>query len=136
MGTYAGGSEICDKNLLITNGSDDALILICQNLLGASKKVLIPVPTYEHFVVNAEATGSQMIKFTQKNLFSNELSELASQIDYHSPDLVYLVSPNNPTGTLWPSSSVKSLVSSYTMTVFIVFIVDEAYFEFGDGAPA
>lgn len=131
VATHGGNTQISDKNLLITNGSDDALILICQRFSGNGKRVLIPLPTYEHFVVNVEATGSDVRKFSQKNLFCNELAELRAQIDYHSPNLVYLVSPNNPTGTVWPSSSVKTLVSAYSQTVFIV---DEAYFEFGDGS--
>jgi len=49
---------IKEENLIITNGSDEALILICQKFLTSPNKVvLIPLPTYEHFVLNAEATN-------------------------------------------------------------------------------
>ena len=57
------GKEIKEVNLLITNGSDEALILICQKFLDASKSALIPMPSYEHFVLNAEATGAKVTKF-------------------------------------------------------------------------
>ena len=46
-----------NEELMVTNGSDDALILICQTYLqysaGQKRHVLTPTPTYEHFCVNA-----------------------------------------------------------------------------------
>jgi histidinol-phosphate/aromatic aminotransferase/cobyric acid decarboxylase-like protein len=49
-----------NENLMVTNGSDDALILICQTYLKhdalGMKHVLTPTPTYEHFCVNALGT--------------------------------------------------------------------------------
>ena len=120
-----------EKNLIITNGSDDALILICHKYLNANKKALIPLPTYEHFLLNAEATGGKVTKYFQKNMFQNSMEEVTSQLDYVTPDLVYLVSPNNPTGTVWQPKEVESLLKSYPNTMFIL---DEAYFEFGDGS--
>jgi len=120
-----------EKNLIITNGSDDALILICHKYLNSNKKALIPLPTYEHFVLNAEATGGKVTKYFQKNIFENNMTEIISQLDYNTPDLVYLVSPNNPSGTVWQPKEIESLLKSYPN---VVFILDEAYFEFGDGS--
>ena len=122
--------NISEKNLIITNGSDDALILLCHRYLNSNKKAVIPLPTYEHFVLNAEATGAKIVKFFQKNFFENNLDEIISQLDYNTPDLIYLVSPNNPTGTVWQPKDVELLAKSYPN---VIFILDEAYFEFGDG---
>lgn len=64
-------------------------------------------------------------------MFENNREELISQLDYNTPDLVYLVSPNNPSGTVWDPREAESLLKSYPN---IVFILDEAYYEFGNGS--
>jgi histidinol-phosphate/aromatic aminotransferase/cobyric acid decarboxylase-like protein len=69
--------------------------------LGTENSALIPMPSYEHFVLNADASGAKITKFYQNNFFENSLDELISKIEFTKPDLAYLVSPNNPTGTIW-----------------------------------
>lgn len=124
-------SKVDQSNLIITNGSDDALIMICQRFLGVGKCVLIPTPTYEHFLINAEATGCKVVKYNPSDCFKNNLQELIKEIDFNSPDVVYLISPNNPTGTIWLPEEVKTLLVKFPK---VLFIVDEAYYEFGDGS--
>jgi histidinol-phosphate aminotransferase len=122
--------NVIAENLLITNGSDDALILMCHAFLGHQKTVLAPVPTYEHFCVNAVGSGASLIRMAAANNdpFVNDEHHLMQQIDTHKPHLVYLVSPNNPTGTQWSESALRRLAHRYHD---IVFLVDEAYYEFG-----
>ncbi len=57
IASYCGGATV-PENVLVCNGSDDALVLICHALLGIGKSVLVPSPSYEHFCVNALATGN------------------------------------------------------------------------------
>jgi len=128
-------NEICQycgvipENVMITNGSDDALILICHTYLGPGKTVIAPVPTYEHFCVNAEGSHAKLIRFQPKNPMETNDEEIALSIEQNHPQLVYLVSPNNPLGTIWNEHSVRNLAKRYPNTVFIV---DEAYYEFSN----
>jgi histidinol-phosphate aminotransferase len=121
--------NVIPENILITNGSDDALILLCYSLLGHGKTALVPSPTYEHFCVNAINTGASLIRLQPKeDPFTIQLDPLISSIETNHPNLVYIVSPNNPTGVQWLPSDIKGLASRYPN---VHFIVDEAYYEFG-----
>lgn len=129
----AGYCGVIPENLLVTNGSDAALILLCRDLLGPGKRVLAPVPTYEHFCVDAEGTGAELIRWTPDDPFAPTADALASAIEHERPDLVYLVSPANPTGSEWREDDVRGLVARFPDTRFLV---DEAYHEFATLDPA
>jgi histidinol-phosphate aminotransferase len=109
-------------------GSDDALILICQTFLRTGLNVLAPVPTYEHFCVNASGTGATLIRMAMADVLQPCEDEISDAVEKHRCRVVYLVSPNNPTGVQWCEESVRRLATRHTQTIFIV---DEAYYEFG-----
>lgn len=125
LAAYCGTGE---DTLLITNGSDDALILLCQAFLGQGKSALAPTPTYEHFCVNAVNTGAALVRLDLTNPFVADSDYLFAGIARHRPSLVYLVSPNNPTGIHWSARTVRELASAFPD---VMFVVDEAYHEFG-----
>ena len=129
LASYCG---VGTENLLVTNGSDDALILLCHGLLGAGKTALAPTPTYEHFCVNVVGTGAGLIRFDLDDPFVADSASLVAGITYHRPSLVYLVSPNNPTGIEWTTAEVRALAVRFPD---ITFVVDEAYHEFGSIDP-
>jgi histidinol-phosphate aminotransferase len=120
--------SVGEENLLITNGSDDALILLCHTFLGHGKTAIAPTPTYEHFCVNAVNAGANLVRLDLSNPFLIDVDLIAGGIARHRPALVYLVSPNNPTGISWPVETVRELAESFPDDMFVV---DEAYHEFG-----
>ena len=124
LAEYCG---VIPENIMVTNGSDDALILICQTYLRSGKSVLAPVPTYEHFCVNAMNTGAELHRLSFSDLLHPSSNELQKSIEELHPSVVYLVSPNNPLGTHWDPETVSSLASTYSDSIFIL---DEAYHEF------
>lgn len=126
LSQYTG---VIPENILVTNGSDDALILLCRAFLkgGSSCSALVPCPTYEHFCSNVTATGARLIRLELKDPFHVDLEEIIYGIEQNKPNIVYLISPNNPTGTEWDQHAVKNLSERFPS---IIFIVDEAYHEF------
>jgi histidinol-phosphate aminotransferase len=115
------------ENILVTNGSDDALILICQTFLGEGKVAVAPMPTYEHFCVNAENSGATLIRLELEDFLTSSPDEIAAAVEKHHPSVVYLISPNNPTGAHWDIPAVSNLATRYPD---VIFICDEAYHEF------
>jgi histidinol-phosphate aminotransferase len=113
-------------SILVTNGSDDALDLICKTYLGPHDKVLVPMPTYTHFLVYVEARGARIASFHSSDLFDADIDALDRAVT-HDTKLVYLVSPNNPSGVTYATEDVARLCANHPNTVFIV---DEAYHEF------
>jgi len=114
------------ENILVTNGSDDALELVCKAYLGPSDRVVVPMPTYTHFLVYVEARGAEVVPFDPADIFDPETDRLCGFLTADTK-LVYLVSPNNPTGITYSEEEVEKLLTVYPGTLFIV---DEAYFEF------
>jgi len=118
------GSRV--SRLIVTNGSDAALELLCQCYLDPEDNVVFPAPTYNHFVQFAELTGAELRGVTCRNVFQPSLKELEEHIDARTK-ILYLVNPNNPTGNVYLPAEVLDLALRYP---HVLVISDEAYFEF------
>lgn len=114
-------------NVMVTNGSDDALELICKTYLGPRDNVLIPMPTYTHFFVYVKARGAEIVPFYASDPLDADPAALKRALRASKPRLAYLVSPNNPTGVTYDADLMEDLLSEFPETLFIV---DEAYHEF------
>lgn len=123
LSEYTGVRE---GSIVVTNGSDDALDLICRTFLDSGDDCLVAWPTYGHFMVFARARGVEPRIAAPADLFSTPTETLRGLI---LPDtkLVYLASPNNPTGVVTPPADVARLCRLFPRTLFLV---DEAYYEF------
>ena len=113
--------------ILITNGSDDALDLVCKTFLGPGDRALVPQPTYTHFLVYVQTRGAQIVDFFSRDIFDTDIDRLEAEVRGERFKLVYLVSPNNPTGVVYTREEVSRLCRAAPRTLFIV---DEAYHEF------
>ena len=123
IATYA---QVGRENILVTNGSDDALQLICQTYLDANDEVVIPVPTYTHFQVFAEAEGGRVLQIPSVSPLTKNLQGILNACSI-STKIVYLVSPTNPSGVLYTEDDVRTILETVPHALVIV---DEAYFEF------
>lgn len=129
LGEYVG---ISPDHLLVTNGSDDALELVCKTYLDPDDQVVVPSPTYTHFLVFAGARGAQILNVYAENPFVHNLDGILRAIHY-TTKLVYLVNPNNPTGLMYSEEDVRTLL---TAAPNALVIVDEAYYEFAGKSVA
>lgn len=123
LAAYTGRSE---DQILVTNGSDDALDLICKTYLDNGEHVLLPYPTYTHFLVYAGSRGACFDPVTYDDPFRGQPERIAHALTPRTK-LVYLVNPNNPTGVLFHPDEIAGLVQAAPYTLFVV---DEAYHEF------
>jgi histidinol-phosphate aminotransferase len=122
-------AEYCNRKMeeiLVTNGSDDALDLICKVFLDPGDEVVVPYPTYTHFVTYVQSRGAVLKKVETADPFKPDIASIISNI---SPltKLIYIVNPNNPTGVLIPKKQISTLC---TVAGNSIVLVDEAYFEF------
>ncbi len=114
------------SQVLVTNGSDDALDLICQCYLDADDNVVAPVPTYTHFLHFAKRTGAAIREVKSDNLLLPSLKDVSRAVDENTK-IIYLVNPNNPTGNLYSPAEVMQLALRHPQCLIVS---DEAYFEF------
>ncbi|MGI6395419.1 MAG: histidinol-phosphate transaminase [bacterium] len=121
--------EYCNRQLdeiLVTNGSDDALDLICKVFLEQNDEVVIPYPTYTHFITYAQSRGATLKKVEVYEPFKPDISPIIENLS-PATKLIYIVNPNNPTGVLIPKKQISTLCSVARDSIVLV---DEAYFEF------
>ncbi len=118
---------IPEEKILVSSGSDDALNTLCATYINAGDLVLVASPTYQHFVLFAQARGARIVPFYASDPFTKDVAALRAQIQREQPRMVYIVSPNNPTGVMYTPDEMASLIDVAPNTLFIL---DEAYGEF------
>ncbi|MGC2324865.1 MAG: histidinol-phosphate transaminase [Terriglobales bacterium] len=112
--------------LLLTNGVDEAIHLICETYLEPGDEVLIVVPTFSMYEIYAAATGAQVIAIPAGTDFSYPTGEVLVPISQRTR-LIAIANPNNPTGTVVPKSDLLRILRAAPDAAVLV---DEAYFDF------
>jgi len=119
--------HIEESNLLIYNGSDDALDDICRIYLNEKDTVLYNHPEYSNFDVFVHSNGAILKPFIENNCFDKSLQSFKNFIANQNPKIVYISNPNNPTGYLYDFDFLLDLFKTFKDTLFII---DEAYIHF------
>jgi len=114
------------NELLLTNGVDEAIHLLCETFLQPGDEALIVVPTFAMYEISAAATGARVIAVPAGTDFRFPKSELLSQITPRTR-LIAVANPNNPTGAVADPASLLEIASIAPQAAILV---DEAYFEF------
>jgi histidinol-phosphate aminotransferase len=135
LATYLG-HDLSPEQIWAANGSNEVLLHLLQAFGGPGRRVLGFTPAYSMHPVIARATGTAWIdgaRGGQGDPFGLAVDGVVAQIREHDPDLVFLCSPNNPTGTALDLGVVRA---AYESTRGVV-VVDEAYAEFArPGTPS
>jgi histidinol-phosphate aminotransferase len=114
------------EELLLTNGVDEAIHLLCETFLGPDDEALIIAPTYSMYRIYMMAAGAQVREIPSGPNFRFPLNQLCESVTERTK-LIAIANPNNPTGTLATLDELRGLASS---TPSAAVLVDEAYFEF------
>jgi len=117
---------VLPEELLLTNGTDEAIHLICETYLEPGDEALIVVPTFAMFEIYAAATGAQVISIPTGLEFEFPTESVLARIN-HRTRFIAVANPNNPTGAFPP---VSDLVQIAKAAPDAAVLVDEAYFEF------
>ncbi|MEK0330190.1 MAG: histidinol-phosphate transaminase [Nitrosopumilus sp.] len=110
----------------VGNGSDQILDLILSNFASKQTKVLTSNPTFGFFEERCKLYSIPLIAIPFSNDMKLDIKDFKKQSK--NADILYLDSPNNPTGFQFSKNEVQKLIKSFSGLV----IIDEAYGEFGD----
>lgn len=120
-------SGVNTDQIIITNGSDQAIDLIFRTFTESSDTVIIPTPSFAMFYQSAQIVGNKVLSpVYKKEDLSFPLDEVLRLVD-ESVKLIVICNPNNPTGTLVTLDNIGKIAQKATNTIILV---DEAYFEF------
>ena len=108
-------------------GMDGLLDNLMRVLIEPGDEVVIPTPTFSYYEIAARANGATAIHVAPGEGLKFDITAIKEAITERTK-VVFLCSPNNPTGLLTSEDDVRSLLESTNGLVF----VDEAYVEFSD----
>jgi histidinol-phosphate aminotransferase len=113
------------ESLLFGNGSDELIGLLLTAFGGEGASVLVPAPTFSMYKLCALAQGWTVLEEPLDAAFglTQAFIERARQA---KPRLIFLASPNNPTGNAFDPSAIEALMAIEGVTL----VLDEAYVEF------
>jgi histidinol-phosphate aminotransferase len=124
---YAEYTGLNTNQLLVTRGADEGIeLLIRAFCTPAEDRVLICPPTYGMYAISANTFNVDVQKISLKEDFNVDVDAVCQQAGKVS--LVFLCSPNNPTGTLIDASDIHTILTAHQNKAIVV--LDEAYIEF------
>lgn len=126
--------------VLLTNGLDEGLLAATVAAVrgtvaaggGARPEIVVPLPAFDMYGIFASAVGASLVAVPPRNDFTLPLEELLGAVT-PATRLVFVTSPNNPTGVRVPLEAIDALTRGVPSDVLV--FVDEAYHDFcGDTA--
>ena len=123
LGNY---SSVSAENLLLTNGSDQAIDIIMRSLLESGEEAAMVKPGFQMYNQTTSTLGCKLRGPEFPRDFHFPLKELKESVNTKTR-LIILINPNNPTGTSVSLEQIEDLLESFPE---IPVLVDEAYYEF------
>ena len=111
--------RLTPENILFGNGSDE-LIYYLITVFGGP--VLYPVPTFSMYGIISQALGEKRIEVPLDDEFDLDTDRILPLIKKEKPGIIFLSSPNNPTGNCFSADRILKIVESTSLVV-----IDEAY---------
>ncbi len=118
--------QIEENQLVFGSGSDELVQLTCRAFLYPGVNTVMAAPTFPQYKHNAQIEGAEIKEIPTVNGY-HDLESMVHAIDENTK-VVWLCSPNNPTGCLTPKDEFYSFLNKCPRDVLIV--LDEAYYEY------
>ncbi|MEU4763013.1 histidinol-phosphate transaminase [Actinosynnema sp. NPDC023794] len=126
------GVPLTSANLWAANGSNEVLQQILQAFGGPGRSALGFEPSYSMHPIIAAGTRTEWAPTPRRADFSLDVERAAEIVAERAPDVVFVTSPNNPTGQSLPVDDLRVLIEASPGMV----VVDEAYAEFSSRQSA
>lgn len=115
-----------EENILLGNGSDEVLDLIYRAFCEpAGDKIITMPPTYGMYKVLAETNNIENKEVLLTEDFQLNIEAILASSD-RSTKIIFICSPNNPTGNIFKTRNIEILLNSFKGLV----VIDEAYIDF------
>ena len=116
------------EQVFLGNGSDEPIDLLFRAFANPSKdNVIIMPPTYGMYQVCADINDVEVRKVSLTPDFEIREKEVLAAVDENTK-IIFVCSPNNPTGNLLSTEKIETLLNSFSGLV----VIDEAYIDFAN----
>jgi histidinol-phosphate aminotransferase len=118
--------DLDPAQVLLTNGVDEAIHLLCSTYLDPGDEALIVVPTFAMYAVFARAEAASVVEVRAGDNFAFPVDDLLARLSSRTR-LIAVANPNNPTGAAVSGDVLLRIAQAAPQAAMLV---DEAYFEF------
>jgi histidinol-phosphate aminotransferase len=122
-----------EREMLVTRGSSEAIDILIRGFCSAGRdRVLICPPTFDMYRVYATIQGADLVEvpLMRERGFALDVESVLAAVD-DTTKIVFLCTPNNPTGHSLARADVERVVGELAGRALVV--IDEAYHEFAEG---
>ncbi|OGP90000.1 MAG: histidinol-phosphate transaminase [Deltaproteobacteria bacterium RBG_16_48_10] len=120
--------SISQDNIVVSNGSDNLLVLIASAFLNEREETVMATPTFPMYPMVTRIMGGRPIQVKLKN-YTHDLTSMLKKVNQKTK-LVFVSNPHNPTGTIVSQRELDAFLSNIPEQVILV--LDEAYRDFAD----
>jgi len=116
---------VVDENIIIGAGSDQVLEFVSRALLTENDSVLMSKVTFAMYEIYAKQMGAKIIRTPS---YQHIVEEFIQSYQEHKPKIIYICTPNNPTGDAISKEDVFKIIDAVDSETMIV--IDGAYMEY------
>lgn len=121
--------KVSVDDIVLGNGGDEILLNTYLAFGGIGRKAITFAPTFSVYEIYAKLTSTEFVNIDRDKNFEITEKEIDQAVK-ENPDIIFICSPNNPTGTETSNQSIEKLANSVDGLV----IADEAYGEFSESS--
>ncbi|MGD9651008.1 MAG: histidinol-phosphate transaminase [Candidatus Dadabacteria bacterium] len=114
------------EGIILGNGSDEIIGMLVTAFTGGTGKVVCPAPTFSMYRLSGLALGATILEPGLDEKFDLDMGRMQTLIEEKDPDIIFLASPNNPTGNAYSEDRILEIIDLAGGLV----VVDEAYGDF------
>jgi histidinol-phosphate aminotransferase len=118
--------KVLPEQLIFGNGSDEIIQIISRSLLSPDTNTVMAAPTFPQYKHNGTIEGSEIREIPLID-GAHDLVGMAEAID-EKTSVVWLCSPNNPTGMYITHEDLKAFIAR--VPDYVLIVLDEAYYEY------
>jgi histidinol-phosphate aminotransferase len=117
-------TEVPAARIVAGHGSNTIIDSIVRLFVGPGDEVINSVPTFDIYRFSTEICGGTVVNVNRDENFAVNIEMIKESISQKTK-LIFLASPNNPTGNVMPHDDIVELIE-----IGLPIVIDEAYFEF------
>ncbi|HEY6969237.1 MAG TPA: histidinol-phosphate transaminase [Candidatus Angelobacter sp.] len=114
------------EEILLTNGADEGIDLLCRAYLDCDDELIIIVPAFPMYEIFAQTTGAKVIRVPAREGFSFPVEKVLEAITARTR-MIVITNPNNPTGAAVSREDILQVLQAAPDSAVLL---DEAYFDF------
>lgn len=129
QGALAAHHGVDPAQIVVGNGADEAIKLIAEAFVEAGDEVIVPSPSFTEYEFTGLLMGASVVQVPLSGGFTYDVEAIVGAVTPRTK-LVYVCTPNNPTGTYLTRAQLEELTARLPSRVLL--IVDAAYAHFAD----